>query len=280
MNLAALNIQTSTFLNYAYFVNAAYDLFETYPTLLNPTQSQYPTFPAGYKLVYNIQMTDFFLGVKETVYYGFVAQSQSNPANYVLAIRGTKTYIEWWDDFHITPVPYPFAPNAGNVATGFLDLYNTMRMTVPGSNDAPVPLSQSTQPATQTNYSLAVASSLVLTGHSLGASLATLYATELAGSSPGTNIDLYTYASPRTGDQNFVQYFDSKSNITSYRIYNEPDIVPTVPFGLGYTQIPTGISIDSLLYPKVKWNFGCFHALVTYMYVLGGPASLLGSCLA
>ncbi|HEY9003064.1 MAG TPA: lipase family protein [Mucilaginibacter sp.] len=279
MNLTALNIQTSTFLSCAYFVNAAYDLFETDPTLLNPTQSQYPSFPAGYNLLYNIQMTDFFGDFKETVYYGFVAQSQSNPGNYVLAIRGTKTYLEWWDDFHITPVPCPFAPNAGNVATGFLDLYNTMTMTIPGSGAAAVPLRQSTQPAAQPGYSLVGAGSLIVAGHSLGASLATLYATELAGMSPGTTIDLYTYASPRTGDVNFVQYFDSK-NIMSYRIYNEPDIVPTVPFGFGYTQIPTGISIDSLLYPKVKWNLGCFHALVTYMYVLGGPASLLGSCLA
>ena len=279
MNLAALSIQSSAFLNYAYFVKAAYDLFETYPTLLNPSQSQYPSFPTGYKLVFNIQMTDFFGNIKETEYYGFVAQSQSNPANYVLAIRGTKTYVEWWDDFHITPVPYPFAPNAGKVATGFLDLYETMRMTIPGSNDAPVPLRQSTLPAAQSNYSLAAAGSLIVTGHSLGSSLATLYATELAGSNSGTNIQLYTFASPRVGDVDFVRYFDSK-NITSYRIYNEPDIVPTVPFGFGYTQIPAGISIDSLLYPKVKWNLGCFHALVTYMYVLGGPVSLLGTCLA
>jgi len=277
MKLSSVTVQPSSVLNYAYFVKAAYDLFRAHPTVLNPSQNQYTSFPAGYKLVSNIQMVDFFGPIQEKVFYGFIAQSLASPSTYVLAIRGTVTYMEWWDDFHIEPTPYPYATKAGNVATGFLDLYESMTMTVPGSNEPAVALRKSIKPSSGGSFSLAGADSLILTGHSLGAALVTLYGAEFAGTKTGASVAIYTLASPKTGDLGFVTYFDSLIS-ESYRVYNLPDVVPTLPPGFGYTQVPMGIGIDSLLNPNVKWNLGCFHALVTYMYILGGPLSLLGTC--
>lgn len=59
-----------------------------------------------------------------------------------------------------------------------------------------------------------------LTGHSLGAALATLSADRLQGVQ-----GLYTFGSPRVGDKGFQSHFQ----VNAYRVVNGQDIVPTVP---------------------------------------------------
>jgi hypothetical protein len=59
-----------------------------------------------------------------------------------------------------------------------------------------------------------------LTGHSLGAALATLAADRL----PDVQ-GLYTFGSPRVGDKDFQAHF----RVPAYRVVNGDDIVPTVP---------------------------------------------------
>jgi len=59
-----------------------------------------------------------------------------------------------------------------------------------------------------------------ITGHSLGAALATL-AADRYGNVQG----LYTYGSPRVGDQDFKKDF----NVNTYRFVNNSDIVTKVP---------------------------------------------------
>lgn len=59
-----------------------------------------------------------------------------------------------------------------------------------------------------------------LTGHSLGAALATLAADRL----PDVQ-GLYTFGSPRLGDRDFQAHF----RVPAYRVVNGDDIVPTVP---------------------------------------------------
>lgn len=59
-----------------------------------------------------------------------------------------------------------------------------------------------------------------LTGHSLGAALATLAADRLDDVQ-----GLYTFGSPRVGDRGFQAHF----HVHAYRVVNGKDIVPTVP---------------------------------------------------
>ena len=73
---------------------------------------------------------------------------------------------------------------------------------------------------------------LVITGHSLGAAMATLFAARV--NKRGGDVVLYTYGSPRAGDSTWAEQF---SNIEAYRFVNTNDIVCTVPpFGF-YTHI-------------------------------------------
>jgi hypothetical protein len=61
--------------------------------------------PAGYTLVRTIQMTDFFGPVQTRVFYGFVAVG-GDPRTAVVALRGTASNTEWWDDLHWDLVPF------------------------------------------------------------------------------------------------------------------------------------------------------------------------------
>ena len=69
---------------------------------------------------------------------------------------------------------------------------------------------------------------LYITGHSLGAAMATIAASRLRPEC------LYTYGSPRVGTRSFVKALNA-TNLTHYRHVNNNDIVCKVPFALlGY----------------------------------------------
>ncbi|KAM3126969.1 hypothetical protein pb186bvf_020923 [Paramecium bursaria] len=79
--------------------------------------------------------------------------------------------------------------------------------------------------------------SIVLTGHSLGGGLATLAAAELAQN--GRKVGIITFGQPRTGDDQFYNWYSQQSNILfSFRVVNEEDIVPHLPYQfLGFTHV-------------------------------------------
>lgn len=65
-----------------------------------------------------------------------------------------------------------------------------------------------------------------VTGHSLGGAIATLAAADLYSLTP--DLTLYTFGSPRVGDQTFATYFD-KIVPDTFRIVNNNDLVPHLP---------------------------------------------------
>jgi hypothetical protein len=278
MLIHSTGIQPPLALYYGNFVNAAYEVYKAFPTNLNPSQSDYPHFPGEYQLVFNIQMSDFFNNDSTPKYYGFIAQSTTNSNAFVTALRGTETWEEWWDDFHWGLEPFPYMSNAGKVAAGFLDIYKTFSIMVPGSN-APM---KSLQDKTELPGGVILSAqnvSLVAVGHSLGAGLITLYALDVA--SHGTlNPMVYTFASPRVGDKAFAHAYDT-TVATNYRIWNWPDLVPNFPKDPfdNYKHVKGGFEVDSLDHPlTVKITVECFHALVTYLFLVGASASILGDC--
>ena len=75
-----------------------------------------------------------------------------------------------------------------------------------------------------------------ITGHSLGGALATLFASRY-GNAQG----VYTFGSPRVGNEVFKESFDVKV----YRFVNNHDIVPRVPLPVKYVHIGELKFIDS-----------------------------------
>jgi hypothetical protein len=69
---------------------------------------------------------------------------------------------------------------------------------------------------------------IYITGHSLGAALATLFGYLLAHDIKN-NVTVVSFASPRVGNSSWQKSFESKSNLTHYRVTNCRDIITAFP---------------------------------------------------
>jgi predicted lipase len=240
------------------FILAAYDLFAA-----NDPPDFVP--PAGYQLVSKIYADDLTDNLPDYMVFGFVAQAG---ADVVVAIRGTQGVFEWLMDAHFLPVPFPFLA-AGSTEQGFTSFYSTLRT---GPNVA--------QPRVIDALRALVAGGSVktlrITGHSLGAALATLLAIDVAGNGVFPGPTVYTFASPRVGDKVFAGTYDGLVP-NSWRIANLNDIVPHLPPALaGYIHVDAEYPINSD--DNSKHTVPCWHALGTYLNTLNATVALDVSC--
>jgi len=263
---------------YGQFVDSVYQMYEKYPG--NPTPPAL-ALPAGYKLIAWVQMMDFIIVGGDWTFYGLIAQSTTDENNFVLAIRGTENLEEWFDDLTSTVlVPWE---NFGNVGYGFSRIYQTLRVVYAetlGSTSA----THSFEPtstfahqvaaAVQRHAANVTASSVAVTGHSLGAALATLYMAHTARNGLLSTPLICTFASPRVGDPVFAANFN-QLGITSWRIINELDVVPKLPF-LGFEHVQTVYSYNSGF--SVIFSLGCLHSLTTYLHLLDLTQQLSDEC--
>jgi pimeloyl-ACP methyl ester carboxylesterase len=248
------------------FVQAAYDQFVSDPGESNP--STIKNMPTGYRLMRTIQMSDSLGPTKSRVFYGFVAIG-GDPVTAVVAVRGTATAAEWWEDLHWNLVPFTQVSDGGKVAQGFYDIYNTFGTSVPaeqGSSPASSTFAADIAQAIWQGLPPDPALPTVVCGHSLGGALATLLVADLAANTPLTP-QAWTFASPRVGDANFAARYGALSGV-SWRIYNQVDVVPYFPVDRSdsYQPVTAGYAINSLNY--ARWSLSCCHALNTYLHVL------------
>jgi len=86
--------------------------------------------------------------------------------------------------------------------------------------------------------------SIMCTGHSLGAAIATIASRELGA------VELYTFGSPRVGNKTYVEYL-CDSNIMHYRYVNNNDIITVLPFAiLGYRHFGDAIYFNNYGYVR------------------------------
>ncbi len=91
----------------------------------------------------------------------------------------------------------------------------------------------------------------VVTGHSLGAAVATLIAAYLREKIT-SKVILYTYGSPRVGNKTFADRYTRTKPFTYYRIVNGSDVVTMVPMpgiDLNPHLLPLGAGEPLLLPP-------------------------------
>ena len=101
---------------------------------------------------------------------------------------------------------------------------------------------------------------LWVTGHSLGAALATLGAVFLQDSKQFVN-GVYTFGQPRVGDETFAKKFNIRFKKRTFRVVNNSDIVTRVPMrSMGYSHIGTHIYLDTdgelHIDEELTWWFG------------------------
>jgi triacylglycerol lipase len=271
--MPADTMDPATAVTYGPFIQAAEAQYSSNPGQLSP--ATIANMPAGYTLVRTIQMTDFLGPQQSRVFYGYVAVG-GNPTTAVVALRGTESTMEWWDDFHWDLVPFTQVSNGGKVAQGFYDIYNSIGTMAPGQQGTSAPSAVAPEVAQAATSGPADGLDpgslpMVVTGHSLGGALATLLVTDLAATT-ALKPQAWTFASPKVGDATFAARYGGLSTV-SWRIYNQVDVVPYFPVDAtdSYQAVTAGYAINSL--GKAKWSLSCAHSLNTYMHVLS-PATV------
>ncbi|XP_019168820.1 PREDICTED: phospholipase A1-IIalpha-like [Ipomoea nil] len=130
--------------------------------------------------------------------------------------------------------------------------------------------------------------SITVTGHSLGSSMATLNAVDLAANPINNNnkdilVTAFLYASPKVGDENFKNAISNLQNLRALRVSDVNDIVTAVPpFGwpdggnllplIPYVDVGEGIAIESKKsdYLKPEIDNLLTHDLMLYMHAIDG----------
>ncbi|MGD1023810.1 MAG: lipase family protein [Candidatus Sulfotelmatobacter sp.] len=280
---------------YGQFVQAAYTMFRS-PQGGDPLRPEPAGIPDGWELGAWIHMSDFVLNLKELEFYGIVVHDVENPDSRIIAIRGTEGAMEWIDDAAAIPIPFRQVPAAGRVATGFDTIYSSLKVikrslpeerefavTTAGAAATPETFSgsfadQLEQLANSREAARGVARSAsegrrqrptVVTGHSLGGALTTLFVMENATKHKFDITTLCTFASPRVGNKEFSRQF-SQLPIDSWRIVNTLDLVPKlppyIPLLLDYNHVDSAYPFCSSSFAKnslVTW-----HAMETYLHWL------------
>lgn len=169
---------------------------------------------------------------KIPVYYGFLLTS---PSAHLMIFRGTQRQAEWIKNVLAFQDDY-LDPNTqtpiGQVHFGFHDFYNTYF--APLVKDAVKSLDPSKP--------------LLVSGHSLGASLAALAAMDLALNLPAlrSSLRVYTYGGPRLGNRAFVEAH-SRLIPNHYRVVNLADVFPMLPL--------SKLATDEFVHAGEQWSF-------------------------
>jgi len=134
----------------------------------------------------------------------------------VLAFRGTeKKFKDWQEDANAVQIADPAQLIPGALHKGFFTAFNSVATAVDQELDA----------------LKASGATLHVTGHSLGAALATLAALHCEGRSTSSGIvtSVHTYGSPRVGDPVFAAAFERTLRGRAFRFVNNEDLVTRVP---------------------------------------------------
>lgn len=296
---------------YGQFVQAAYTMFRNREAG-DPLKPDPAGIPDGWELAAWIHMSDFLLTLKEPQFYGIICRKIDDPDTRIVAIRGTEGIVEWIDDAAALPTPFRHASDAGKVAGGFDRIYTSIKiikrklaedhavMAAPATA-APERQAAAAQETFEGSFGdqldhLATSRELargkrksavdsrperpmVVTGHSLGAALATLFVMENHHKKSFDIKTCCTFASPRVGNAEFRQMFD-KIQIASWRIVNECDVVPKlpphIPMLLNYDHVDTEYKFSSQGFAKA--SPGCWHAMETYLHWLDQNYSVRQEC--
>ncbi len=162
----------------------------------------------------------------DTVFYGVLAHNKADEKQFAAIVRGTEGFKEWLIDAEVkhSHVPYYPGGQCGSVEEGFFSVYYTMQFLARDDHSR-----ANVTPAWEGIKNKVGDGSLIVSGHSLGAALATYLAFDLTSlGGLDDNLQACFFASPRPGDKTFSQVFGKK--VSRYVVYNyERDVVPHLP---------------------------------------------------
>jgi len=181
-----------------------------------------------------IEGQENFFGRYYTSIFGTIGIDKNNDDTAIMAFRGTTTKSDWLADVfanfnELNEIIDGINKNI-KVAHGFGSLFGLFKGSV----------TNLTMDKQIDNWlKLNNIKNILITGHSLGGALATLSAVYIKSKYPALNVTVYTYASPRVGNNAFYNYYTQLGlDKSSFRFFSSNDVVPTLPPQLfGYKHV-------------------------------------------
>jgi triacylglycerol lipase len=250
------------------FVQDAYALTGT------PTPASTAISDPAYTVLDVVFGDDKWDDVDGYVPFGFIAVSVAAPYVLVVCVRGTENLWDWMADanFFRRDCPAQGAPYGAETEDGFSNLYLSLRT----GNTPDATTLKAAVKAHIDALGAANMDDVCVCGHSLGGALATLVSADISGSGIFLSPTVYTFASPAVGEKTFVSWYNGLVP-DSYRIYNQPDVVPTLPPGIfGYSHVDEPYMVNSGA--TTQHTVACYHSLSTYLHLLDPSTPLGASC--
>ncbi|ORZ37811.1 Alpha/Beta hydrolase protein [Catenaria anguillulae PL171] len=165
--------------------------------------------------------------------FGFIAERPSSKEIYVV-FRGSSDIRNWLDNFQLWQREWPFPiavkpERKVQVHKGFIDAYDRLR------GDVTKTLRGLLADPAKKDWTV------VITGHSLGAAMATIAAVDLVSAGIGLDpakVTLSAFHSPRVGNSEFSRIVSNLGLAQVERVAQDNDIIVHVPSDwLGYEHI-------------------------------------------
>ncbi|CAL5213255.1 unnamed protein product [Lathyrus oleraceus] len=199
----------------------------------------------------------------------------------VVAWRGTIQGSEWVSNFHLDldPAPLIFGTESrAQLHNGFYSLYTSENLTLQSARNQV--LSEITR---LVELYKDEEISITITGHSLGAALATINAVDIVANKfnipkdqpqKACPVTAFPFASPRVGNSSFAKIFSDFKDLRALVIRNETDVVPKSLL-LVYYAVGEELLIDTRKSKFLKSGVSA-HNMEVYLHGVAGTQGSKG----